>query len=341
MKTAVIGAGISGAACAGLLRESGHEVTVYERSGGLGGRMATRRFSWHGPDKANHEVAIDHGAQYFTARTPAFRAVVEAGLEQGWIARWDFTVENGSGAAADRYVGLPGMPALAKAVLGDAPVVCDTNITSLSRSGRDWVLHTEQTTIDEGYSRVVLAMTPPQAARLLASHLPDWHRALLDIRMVPCWTLLAITDATDWPYDAARVRDPANPLTWIARNEYKPGRRKPGSNYPYTWWTAQAKGDWTFANLSTDRDNIRQMLESGIASAIGRPRETMVFRHSVVHRWLYAVSHGNPPAGAERAWWHPQARIGVCGDGIGGIGVERAFASGLALAEQMTAGFPV
>jgi predicted NAD/FAD-dependent oxidoreductase len=39
-KVAVIGAGISGLVCARLLVEQGMEVTVIEKSRGVGGRMA-------------------------------------------------------------------------------------------------------------------------------------------------------------------------------------------------------------------------------------------------------------------------------------------------------------
>ncbi|MFM2034129.1 MAG: hypothetical protein RJA32_764, partial [Pseudomonadota bacterium] len=60
---AVIGAGISGAACAFELQSLGFEVQVYEKSRGASGRLSTRRTeTW----------SADHGAQYFTARDPLF-----------------------------------------------------------------------------------------------------------------------------------------------------------------------------------------------------------------------------------------------------------------------------
>ena len=50
---AVVGAGMAGIACARTLVQAGHRVTVFEKSAGLGGRMATRRSAFG---------TFDHGA---------------------------------------------------------------------------------------------------------------------------------------------------------------------------------------------------------------------------------------------------------------------------------------
>ncbi|MGF2509043.1 NAD(P)-binding protein, partial [Ralstonia pseudosolanacearum] len=39
---AIVGAGIAGVACANALAAEGISATVYERGGGVGGRLATR-----------------------------------------------------------------------------------------------------------------------------------------------------------------------------------------------------------------------------------------------------------------------------------------------------------
>ena len=57
---AIVGAGLSGVTCAASLHEQGISVRVFEKSRGIGGRMATRR--------TPAGLHFDHGAQYFTAR---------------------------------------------------------------------------------------------------------------------------------------------------------------------------------------------------------------------------------------------------------------------------------
>ncbi|MGD7323346.1 FAD-dependent oxidoreductase, partial [Ralstonia pseudosolanacearum] len=77
---AIVGAGIAGVACANALAAEGISATVYERGGGVGGRLATRVLPEGAPTHA-----FDHGAQSFNVRTEAFRravAVREFALDQ-------------------------------------------------------------------------------------------------------------------------------------------------------------------------------------------------------------------------------------------------------------------
>ncbi len=66
-KVAVIGAGISGLMCARTLADHGCDVSVFEKSRGVSGRMSTRR--------VDDSLSFDHGAQYFTARDRSLQAV--------------------------------------------------------------------------------------------------------------------------------------------------------------------------------------------------------------------------------------------------------------------------
>lgn len=59
----VIGAGMAGLTCAQQLKQAGLDVTIVEKSAGVGGRMATRRLqgTW-----------VDHGAQLLSVKSDSF-----------------------------------------------------------------------------------------------------------------------------------------------------------------------------------------------------------------------------------------------------------------------------
>ena len=81
--TAIVGAGIAGMSAARMLVEHGHDVTVFEKSRGAGGRAARRRCDG---------FEFDHGAQYFTARSQVFRDHVHDWRQQGVVEEWIGTV---------------------------------------------------------------------------------------------------------------------------------------------------------------------------------------------------------------------------------------------------------
>ena len=102
MNFAIIGAGMAGLACADFLTADEHSISLFDKGRGPGGRMSTRRLQ-----TSRGEVTIDHGAQYFTARDPAFRRLVSTWSELGIAAPWPQV-------SADAWVGVPGMNAIIK-----------------------------------------------------------------------------------------------------------------------------------------------------------------------------------------------------------------------------------
>jgi renalase len=82
----VVGAGISGIACARRLHDAGVTVRVVERSHRLGGRMAVRTEHLDG-----RPHAVDIGASYFTVQDPHFTQVVSAWERLGLARPWTDT----------------------------------------------------------------------------------------------------------------------------------------------------------------------------------------------------------------------------------------------------------
>ena len=84
-KIAVVGAGIAGLSCATALQNAGFKVSVFEKSRGVSGRLSTRVTQ---ATKLSQYWQCDHGAQYFTARDPVFRAEVERWIKADEAQFW-------------------------------------------------------------------------------------------------------------------------------------------------------------------------------------------------------------------------------------------------------------
>ncbi len=82
MKIGIIGAGLSGLVAGRVLTAAGHDVIVFEKSRGYGGRMATRRVD------RETAVRIDHGTPYMTGTDDAFRSFLAELEQQDLITHW-------------------------------------------------------------------------------------------------------------------------------------------------------------------------------------------------------------------------------------------------------------
>lgn len=334
---AVVGAGIAGAACAAGLQQAGLTVTLFEKSRGAGGRLATRRAAWTGDDGIEHAVAFDHGAQAIAARQPRFRALLARAEAAGVVARWRAHVHAAWPAAAvrDVYVGTPGMPALVRHLARSVPVRLEQTVQRLHRTAQGWQLILAEGAVAGPYDQVVLALPPAQAAVLLAGHQDHWADALAAVPMTPCWMLMAVTDDVDWPWDATEPG--RGPLAWVARNDRKPGRNAP---HGVATWMAQATPAWSAAHLEADPAEVAQALRDALSALLpARPASggPLRWHHASVHRWRYALPAAGTLDGRE-CWWDAECGLGVCGDCFSGGNVEAAWRSGDELADTIVAG---
>lgn len=318
-RVAVIGAGMSGLIGARTLVDLGFEVTVFEKSRGLGGRTATRR--------ADPTLSFDHGAQYFTARAPHFVRHVEAWIQQGIVAKWTGRIVTIEGAMVwpkieqpQRYVGVPGMTAIAQHLAADLHIRRDTRIVRLKRVDETWQVTDATGQVYGPFSHVIVSLPSPQAADLLGDH--AFAAETRTIPMTPCWAVLAAFERRiEAAWDGAFVH--GSPLAWVARNSSKPGRD--GS---HDCWVLHAAPDWSAAHQDMDRDSVKATLLRAFAEITAAPALNPV--HLDAHRWLYSAT----PLSLDRlVLADHDAGLIVCGDWLAGGRVEGAFHSGVAAAD--------
>ena len=336
---AVIGSGLAGAACAAGLQRAGAWATVFEKSRNVGGRMATRLADWRDASGDETSVTFDHGAQGFTAIRPRFKAVMARAIAAGCVSEWRPRVHAAWPVETARcLVATPTMPALCGHLLAGATVHLNRTVRRLQRAADgSWFVATDGMPLAGPFHHVALAIPPAQAAVLLAGHQDAWADALMAQRMEPRWTLTAVSDDVDWPWDAAEPQ--RGPLAWVLRNDRVPGRTAPAG---LAVWTTHATADWSAAHLEDEPQAVSDALQSALRAQLpttgigGRP---VRWHHADVHRWRHAVPalDGDDRFDSDASWWDESLGLGVSGDFLGGGGVEAAWHSGDELADWMAA----
>lgn len=322
MNTLIIGAGIAGLSCATSLQSLGHNVLVVEKSRGVAGRMSTRRGEgWQ----------CDHGAQYFTARDPAFAAEVGRWMQAGVAGLWSPRMSVFGDADAHqaeagllRYVGCPGMTAPARFLAENLPVQTRTTVSALrpAERGTGWQAMTlEHGLLETVFDNVLLAVPAPQAVPLLLAHHPLLADIAANTTMRGSWAMmLQFNEPLDLSFDAGFVN--TDPLRWVCRNSSKPGRTGTDT------WLLHASALWSEAHIEDDAHDVAEHLLNAFVDIGGTIPTAWT-----IHRWRYADMLAPLATGS---LWDHSTRIGLCGDWLHGGKVEGAWLSGKDLAARVS-----
>jgi hypothetical protein len=299
-------------------------VVVFEKSRGVGGRMATRR--------SETGASFDHGAQYFTARDERFQSFVDSWQHAGLIQRWGGRIvalrhqdaEQDKSSTA-RFVACPGMNAICRNLAESLEVRTNKRVSPPTRGQGKWFVSDDAGNDLGSFDVVVVSAPAPQAAQLLQGS-PHLARRASSVRTAGCWALLVQFPARlELDFDGAFAQD--SPLSWIARNSSKPGRHPDVET-----WVLHASADWTQCHLEEPPEAIEERLLDAFWDATGVA--AVPPSYVVAHRWRYALP--TEPL-ADRYLIDGDLSIGACGDWCAGPRVEGAFLSGAALAERLLA----
>ncbi|MBK8567940.1 MAG: FAD-dependent oxidoreductase [Saprospiraceae bacterium] len=309
----VVGAGIAGLSAAQRLAAANIPTIVLDKGRGVGGRMATRRIG---------EAVFDHGAQYFSAKTPDFQEFVNGAVKLG-IARewWPAIADN----KHPRWVGSHGMNAVPKLMAESCTVLKEKKVVKIQMVGDAWQVMTD----DAGSflaSALLVTIPAPQALELLEnSGIHFAENPLTQIKYHPCLALLATLDSPSSIPAPGGLQINGAVVSWLADN-FKKGISKHPS--------VTIHGSPTFSqkHLDGDLQAAGAMMLEVVADLI-QPAQVLDWQ---IHRWRYSLAYERYPSMYFEAETASPLLFG--GDGFGMGNVEGAFVSGLAMADYLLEG---
>lgn len=328
---AIIGAGLSGLMLAERLSQRAVACTVFEKSRGSGGRMTTRRKPW------GH---IDLGAQYFTARSPAFKAQVDSWEKAGFVRPWNFTPykvtkngllmspddvipspKTGISASTARYVATPDMSSLAHSLACTKRVFLQTPIQKVIWHNPGWSLLSEDGQHYEDFDALVLALPAEQGKTLLAEF-SVIHEAIPELVHSPCWALALATKGTVDPAIQGIFGD--DMISWVSRQSAKPERKIMGSYDDL--WVLHFSPAWSSDHGRDQADCIPAIGKAWLQSILAGELAVV---HSDTHYWRYANIQENISTSA--FYLDRDKNLAVIGAWCCGGKIEGAFESAAAL----------
>ncbi|KAG5255257.1 renalase [Salix suchowensis] len=356
-KVAVVGSGISGAVCASALAKNGISVTLFESARGPGGRMSQRREI----SEDGKELLFDHGAPFFSVSNCDVLKLVHEWESKGLVAEWKENfgsfdciskkfLDNDQEAPNKKYVGLPGMNSICKALCNETGVESKFG-ASIGRleclDDEKWSLTGLDGKNLGHFSGVVLSdksIASPRFTHVTGrpppldlSLTPELALKLQDIPVSPCFALmLAFVE----PLSSISVKGfsfkNSEILRWSHCESSKPGRSSASER-----WVLHSTANYASGIIAqTGLQKPSSATLTKVAEELFREFQSIGLNipqpfFMKAHRWGSAFPTASI-AREEKCLWDRKKRLAICGDFCVSPNVEGAILSGLAAASKLT-----
>lgn len=316
-RVAIIGAGLAGAVLTERLLAAGLEVSIFEKSRGTGGRLASARLG---------DQSGDLGAPAIDAHTESFIAWLAHQQQLGRVTNWLPTAIDFSGEPRPEeslWVGVGRNSSLTRALIEGAELHTQTRIGTIWPD-KEGVLLRDEHSVSLGHFDAVICTAPaPQAVPLLEA-VPRFSHLAEEAVTDPAWVYMAALDRLPERLQGLDIVEGGHPaIARIIVDSNKPGRSG-------VVIKVEMCRDWSEANVDlhaeTVKSEVRNLLEDWTVERLEVSSER-------IHRWLYNRSY-QPDPGAP-ALWDADSGVGACGDWVGAPGLDGSFNSANYLADLL------
>lgn len=275
---AIIGAGIAGLTYANRLHAKGISCQVIEKSRGRGGRVNTRRIS---------ELKLDLGAQYFTARTPAFQNQVACWLEEGVIEPWNFEphvlcpesrLPIPSPDNEIRYIGTQGLNGIAHSLSKGLPIKFSCRVAEvLHNPVKGFTLVDDVQQVIGHFTHLVTAIPAEQTKAMLPTSI-TYRDQIPNHLHSPCWAVAICSEKLDHSNIEGVFGD--EKVRWISRQT----RRQDNQHQDKDYWLVHFAPDWSNQYQNASKSWVAQQAMNWLHEKLSLKQQQSLH----CHFWRYA-----------------------------------------------------
>jgi hypothetical protein len=302
------------------LRAAGIQVTILEKSRGVGGRMATRRIG---------NAVFDHGAQFLAGSSPEIRALIDEWERAGLTVLWSHGFPDRKGELpplfSPRYRGSTGMTAIPKFLASGLDVRLEHRVTTVAACEGRWRVGIEERA-ELTADALVITAPLPQAVEILRSDPsaadPDTLEQLSGIVYSPSLALLILLDGPSAIGSPGGIHMDGEPVRWIADNFRK------GISPVQGAVTVHAGPGFSRDHYHDPEERIVNTLLVAVRDQLAAPVNSVQ-----LHRWRYSEPLDSHPLDSLVVRTTPP--LILAGDAFGGPTISGAARSGLAAAQSL------
>ena len=311
---AIIGAGITGVTIANLLQKK-YNLTVFEKSRGVGGRMATRRAE---------PYQFNHGAQYFKIENKEFKDFLQPlmvnniikPLKANQIEILNKKVIKRTKIYNQQYFTADSkMNSVVKYLINNnfsIKLLC--KIEKILKENDNWFIVDSDKVSYGPYDWLFITIPPNQAIEILYNSF-KFLDIIKKIKMRSCYSLmLGFDEIKEFDFDTALFLD--EDIQWLSISKKILEKKE--------YYNLLINSSYNFAeqNINGSKDKISNYLIKQVSDIL--QCELNNYKHKALHFWKYAMSENNNNLGS---LIDEDLKVIVCGDWCMNGKVEGGFLS--------------
>ena len=170
MKIAIIGAGFSGCNLYNNLKEKYEDITIFEKSRGVGGRLSTKYID---------DKFIDHGTSSLTPITDDLKMFC-LDLSSNGVVK----------AKYDEFIPKNGINAICKFLIDEKDLIKNTKITKAQNIDNKWILEDENHNIYKDFDLLFITIPAPQILQMKIELSNEFKEKLSHIKYDSIFSLI-------------------------------------------------------------------------------------------------------------------------------------------------------
>ena len=308
MSILIVGSGVCGLALARNLHDKKHlQVTVLEKSKGVGGRLATRRTA---------SGRFDHGAQFYSVKADV------AALDQRWRAANLARVwmeHNG----VQRMACPSGMTGFAKNLIEGLDVRLEARATAIKKATNGWQVQVEDQSPNQKHfainaDTVILTCPLPQSLELLDKSQINFDSSLRDVHYAKALVGLfeGVESECSSKIEKGYVENPSSSIFSISDQSTK-------GLSATTAWTVTMAPPFSEVHFESDETTNLNLIISEITKFV----PNFKFEHAQLKKWRYS----HPLSSAPTPYHLVDKGLYLAGDAFGRPSINGAVSSANAL----------
>lgn len=337
MTVAIIGASLAGLAAAREIIRKGHDVMVFEKESGFGGRLFTSKIN---------DYICDMGTSYFTADNPEFKGFCDELVQKGVLKTCTKTISGFDGQSLtdrvsgkkdqDFYIAPKGANEVGNFLMRWVDINFGESVSGITYIGENptkkkpWMINLTSFNVFEA-DAVIVALPAPQAYGIIMT--------TQDEREVK--TIITEVDEVEYQPEIVASLLFKNRKESFQAIELLEGeiiqignestKRDTGEDLVLTVRSNQALYEKVF-NL--EDDIIARVIGEKLTAILGS--WTKNYDNYQIRRFKYAKSK-SVLNGTHRSWKGKRGYLALTGDYFQHIGLDAAYKSGLAVADELLA----